>query len=269
MTENACDCHIHIYDLTRFALAESATFTPLPATWQEYEKIQSALGISRSLIVQPTGYGFDNRCTLDALRQAGDRARAIVVIPPDIGDTELVALDKAGVCGVRFMMVPGSGGMLQWDMLVTMAKRIAAFGWNINLQLDGRDLPLHEAMLHDLPCKLVIDHNGKFLEPVNTDHPAARSLLRLLEGGNCWVKLAAPYETSKIGAPHYDDVSVLAKMFAKAYPDRCLWASNWPHPNRNPAPDNMALLALLKKWAPSDEIRHKILVTNPAHLYRF
>ena len=132
-----------------------------------------------------------------------------------------------------------------------------------------RELPHHAATLGRLPVPLVIDHNGKFLEPVSTEHPGFKSLLRLIAGGNTWAKLSAPYETSRTGPPRYADVGVLAKALAHAYPERCVWASNWPHPGRNPVPDTADMLDLLLEWADDDATRRRILVDNPAALYGF
>ena len=84
--------------------------------------------------------------------------------------------------------------------------RVHPFGWHANIQLDGRELPKYEAQIKRLPGKFVIDHTGKFLEPVTTDSAPFRSLLNLVDTGRCWVKLSAPYETSKTGAPKYEDV---------------------------------------------------------------
>ena len=70
-------------------------------------------------------------------------------------------------------------------------------------------------MLKRLTSTLVVDHVGKFLEPIPLDHPGFRTLLNLLEGGRTWVKLSAPYEVSKVGPPHYDDVGKLAKVLAE------------------------------------------------------
>jgi len=168
---------------------------------------------------------------------------------------------------VRFMMLPG--GPLPWGALEAMAARIAPLGWNINLQLDGRTLPEHAAMLRRLPCPLVIDHNGKFLEPVPVEHPGVRALLGLLDTGRVWIKLSAPYETSRSGPPAYDDVSALARALVAAHAERCVWASNWPHPNIKPPPPNPAMLDLLLDWAPDEATRHRILVDNPARLYGF
>ena len=115
----------------------------------------------------------------------------------------------------------------------------------------------------------MIDHTAKFLEPVKPDHPSFQALLRVLDTGNAWIKLSAPYETSKTGAPGYDDVSLLARTLVEKFPERCLWASNWPHPGRNPPPSEVALYDLLFSWASSDAVRRKILVDNPEELYGF
>jgi D-galactarolactone isomerase len=263
---DACDCHMHIYE-DRFPLVPQATFKPPHAPLTDYLQVQRALGLSRAVIVQPNGYGFDNTCTLEALASLGDVARGIATVPPDVTDVELERLTRAGVRGVRFHLLPG--GMLTWDSLEPMAARIAAFGWHVQLQLDGRELPRYEATLQRLPVPLVIDHNGKFLEPVAIDHPGFKALLRLLAGGNTWVKLSAPYETSRDGPPRYSDVGALAKALVQANPERCVWASNWPHPGRKPPPDTSDLLELLREWAPDDATRRRILVDNPAALYGF
>lgn len=262
----ACDCHMHVYE-DRFPLAPTATFEPPHAPASEYRKVQAALGLQRMVVVQPTGYGFDNTCTLEAMAAFGASARGIVVIRPDTGEAELQRLHALGVRGVRYMML--SGGVLAWDTLEAMAARIEPLGWHIDLQLDGRDLPQYEARLRRLPVDLVIDHNGKFLEPVAPEHEGFRVLLGLLDSGRCWVKLSAPYETSKIGAPFYDDVGVLARALVKANPDHCLWASNWPHPNIHPAPSSAAMLDLLLRWAEDGATRDRILADNPARLYGY
>jgi len=140
----------------------------------------------------------------------------------------------------------------------------------VQLQFDGRNLPDHEAVLQRLPATLVIDHVGKFLEPVPLDHPGFRTLLRLVETGRTWVKLSAPYETSKLGPPYYDDVGKLAKVLVKAAPERMLWATNWPHPTPGvPVPDDAWMLDMLLDWVPDESTRNKVLVDNPAKLYGF
>lgn len=264
--DGTCDCHVHIYE-PGYALAPTATFTPPDAPLSAYRAVQQALGLRRAVIVQPTGYGFDNACTLAAVAGLGPDARAVVVVPPDVADTELERLHAAGARGIRFMML--SGGLLPWDALESLAARVAPLGWHIDLQFDGRDMAQHEDRLRRLPGRLVIDHIGKFLGPTTPQDAAFAALRRVLDAGRCWVKLAAPYETSRSGPPAYADVAPLARALAEHHAQRCVWASNWPHPNVKPAPDNRAL----RDWAlecMGDPARARsILVDNPAELYGF
>src|SRR6478609_581229 len=261
----ACDCHVHIYD-DRFAQMPKLAVIPPRAPVPAYRELQRRLGLERAIIVQPMAYGFDNSCTLDAVAQLGGNARGICLVQPDAADSVISRLHDGGMRGVRFMMI---GGPLRWAALEPMAARLAGFDWMINLQLDGRTLPEHEDMLKRLPCTLVIDHNGKFLEPVAPDHPSFQSLLRLLDTGRVWIKLSAPYETSRSGPPGYEDVSLLARTLAQKFPQRCLWASNWPHPGRKPPPSEEALYELLSSWAGTEALRRQILVENPQRLYGF
>ena len=264
-----CDSHIHIYDPTK-PVAPTAT-GPGPA-WANVaayiSAVQCPLGLNRAVVVQPTTYGFDNSCTVEAIAALGlDKTRGVAIVGPDVSDAELQRLTDAGIRGARFQMLPG--GPLPWDALEPVASIIAGFGWCIQLQLDGRLLAEREALLKRLPCRLIIDHVGKFLEPVPVEHSGFRTILHLIDGGRTWLKLAGAYETSKAGAPLYPDVGALAKAAIAAAPERMIWASNWPHVSVQDPPDDAALLDLLFDWAPDEAVRHRILVENPAELYGF
>jgi D-galactarolactone isomerase len=262
-----CDTHIHIYD-KRYPIASTAKILAPDALVPDYMAARKRLGIERTVIVQPSAYGSDNRCTMEGVAAIGPSARAVVVVEPDASDAELERLTKLGARGIRFFML--AGAPLPWDILETMSARVAPFGWHVQLQLDGRALPEREPMLKRLPSTLVIDHVGKFLEPVSLDHPGFLTLQRLIDGGRTWVKLSAPYEVSKVGPPNYDDVGKLAKALAKAAPERMLWATNWPHPTPGvPVPDDAWMLDMLLDWIPDDAARKKTLVDNPAQLYGF
>lgn len=264
----ACDSHIHIYD-PAMPLAPTANGPgPAWATVATYRTVRKRLGTERVVVVQPTAYGTDNRCTLAAIAELGiANTRGVAVIDTSVSDVELRHLNDAGIRGARFQMLPG--GALPWEMLEPVAARIATFGWHIQLQMDGRRLEEREALIARLPCSVVIDHIGKFLEPVTVNHPGFRCLLRLLDNDNVWLKLAAPYEVSKSGPPHYADVGVLATHAARTHPERMVWASNWPHVSVISPPDDAMLLDLLLEWAPDAAVRRRILTDNAATLYDF
>jgi D-galactarolactone isomerase len=263
-----CDTHMHFYD-QRYPRAPTAKILHGDALVPDYLVLRERLGIERTVVVQPTAYGTDNSCTLDAMAQIGSSARGIAVVDQTVTDQELERLTKLGIRGIRFFMLPG--GALPWEILEMMAARVGAFGWHVQLQLDGRTLPDRESLLQRLPGTLVIDHVGKFLEPVSVDDPAFAVLKRLVENGRTWIKLSAPYEVSKVGPPNYDDVGALAKVLVKLAPERMVWATNWPHPMKHGAdkPDDAALLDMLLDWVPDDGVRKRVLVDNPAKLYGY
>lgn len=267
MPAGACDTHIHFYDSRYQALP--GTPTPPDVSVADYRQVMDWLGLQRVVVVQPNAYGDDNRLTMDAVTELGPAARGVVVVKPSVTDAELERLTKAGARGLRVMAL--LGGTLGLDVLEEMAARVHPFGWHVLVQLDGRDLPQHEAAIRRLPCNVVIDHIGKFLEPVPVDHPSFQCLLRLVDSGKVWVKLAAAYETSKTGGPAYEDVAVLARALVKAAPERMIWASNFPHAQAHKFgyPNEAALLDLMLDWAPNAADRQKIFTDNPAELYGF
>lgn len=261
------DTHMHFYD----GASSAAPGTPHPGkfTVPMYQELQRRLGMSRVVVVQPNAYRDDNTVTLNSMKAFGENAKGVAVVKPGTAEAELERLTKAGICAVRIMTL--HGGMLGFDVMDQILAQVHPFAWHANIQLDGRELPKVEAQIKRLPGKFVIDHTGKFLEPVSPESREFRSLLNLVETGRCWVKLSAPYETSKTGAPKYEDVGRLAKALVKKAPERMLWASNWPHPSvpKEKAPSDEDLLDLLLDWAPSEADRRKMLVDNPAQLYGF
>ena len=263
----ACDCHMHIYD-PRFPLKPGGKLLARPATVADYRRIQARLGLTRVVVVQSSAYATDNRCALAAMAELGAGARGVAVVDPAVTDAELAALTAAGMRGLRYLMFPG--GALTWETLPAMAARVTQFGWHINLQLPGEELVEREPILSALPCGLMIDHIGRFTAPVDNDSPGVRVLHRLLDAGRCWVKLSAPYHGSKSGPPRYDDIGALARELIRRWPQRMVWASNWPHPSvKGAPPDDLDLAQLLWDWAPDAATRQGILVANPAQLYGF
>jgi D-galactarolactone isomerase len=176
-----CDTHMHIYD-RRYPKAATARIDAPDAPVSDYLKVRERLGIERTVVVQPSTYGTDNRCTIEAMKALGAGTRGVAVVDQTVTDAELDRLTGLGIRGIRFFMLPG--GALPWDILETMAARVAPFGWHVQLQLDGRQLPDYEAVLARLPCDLVIDMSASFL---NRSRSSIRAFARL---SGWWV--AAP-----------------------------------------------------------------------------
>lgn len=262
---SACDTHMHVYD-SSYPAAPSATLLPPDAVLADYATMQQAMGTERVVLVQPTTYGLDNSLHLAALAELGEKARAVLVIDSSIDDEELRRLTELGVRGARFQLLPG--GAVARSELEAVAERIAPFGWHIQMQRNGHELPDELVALLALPCPLVIDHVGRFMPPVAPDHRSFQALLALVDAG-AHVKLSAPYESALDPTHEYELVSQCVEALVARAPDRMLWASNWPHPGQADPPSADDLLGLRDRWLPTAELRQQVLVTNPAALYGF
>lgn len=267
---NACDSHHHIYD-ARFPVSPHwRGGRPDGATVADYRLLQKKLSITRHVIVQPSTYGVDNRCLLDALEQFGSEARGIVVIDENTTAAELRRMNDLGVRGVRVnFLTPQSWGVTTPERLVQTAARIAPLGWHAQVLMSGEQIARFEEVLSGLPVPVVFDHLGRIPQPDGLSHPGAQAILRIVGKGRGWIKLSEPYADTKLGPPVYADTGALARAYVQAAPERVIWGSDWPHPTEKEKPDDALLFDLLTGWAPDASTRKKILVTNPATLFGF
>jgi D-galactarolactone isomerase len=260
------DCHHYVYD-PRYPVVSRYISHPEEANPDDYRGLMRRLGIARHIVVQPSTYGTDNRAMLDALKMFGGEARGIAVVPASASDAELKRLDGLGVRGVRINFAPA--GPVKPAMIEPLARRIEPLGWHIEINAWARDLAAMTPFLEHLPTPVTLDHFGHIPEPEGASDPLYAQVLRLVDKGKTWVKLAAPYDASKVGPPGYADSSALARAYVKAAPERLIWGTNWPHPGERAKPDDAQMFDLLTDWAPNAAMRNRILVENPEILYGF
>jgi predicted TIM-barrel fold metal-dependent hydrolase len=265
--QNAVDCHHHIYD-SRFPVAPEATLLPADATVAHYRLLQKRLGTTRHVIVQPSTYGADNSCLLNALGQFGlETARGVAVVNTSVTDRELKDLHAAGVRGIRFTLSPP--GTTTFQMVVPLAKQVEPLGWHIQVNTVADQIAANEELWNRVPSQIVFDHLAHVPQPTGIQHPVFAVVSNLLQKGKAWVKLSGAYFESKVGSPTYSDTNPVAGAYLKTAPERLVWGSDWPHPTEKVKPDDAILLDLLAEWVPDAAIRNRILVDNPAKLYGF
>ena len=267
--DGACDSHLHIYD-SRFAYMPNAVLKPPLATVADYRALQKKLGTSRCVVVQPSTYGTDNSCTLDAIAQMSGNARGVCVVNASISDAELKRLHAGGIRGARIQF--GLGNPVSAEEVMPLAKRIAKLGWHIQCNMPPEQLVQMEALLLSLPVPVIIDHLGRATQ---MGQPQYNTVRKLLDSGHGWVKVSGAYLYGGGTAPDYAGASQAAVAYIKAAPERCVWGSDWPHPDAtkklNPVamPDDLTLLNLVAHWMPDAKLRHRILVENPENFYGF
>jgi predicted TIM-barrel fold metal-dependent hydrolase len=281
----ACDCHVHIFgDPQRYPFFAGRVYTPEPATVAELQTLHDALHLDRVVVVQPSVYGTDNRCTLDAVRQSGNRARGVAVIDANTPDAALDEMARAGIRGIRLNLAtagitdPSAALML----FQAAAFRASARNWHIQLNTSLKMIDALSPQLLASPVPLVFDHFGGAVASGGIEQPGFGAMLNLVKSGKAYVKISAAADQVSTRAPDYPDVLLLARALVSAHAQRILWGTNWPHPdsavkpgrkNTDIAPlvqiDDGRVLNLLPVWVPDPITRRAILVDNPARLYGF
>jgi predicted TIM-barrel fold metal-dependent hydrolase len=279
---NACDCHTHIFgDPQQFPLFSGRVYTPETASPEEMAALHRALHIKRVVIVTPSVYGTDNSATLFGMKARGANARGVAVINDQTPDGDLDKMTKAGVRGIRLNLATGGTNdpAVARQRFQAALPRMAKQGWHIQIYTNLAVIAAIKDAVLASPVPVVFDHFGGAKAALGTAQPGFADLLELLRSGKAYVKISGAYRAST-QAPDYPDAAPLAKALIAANAERIVWGTDWPHPNSDTgkpvtevAPlfqiDDGRLMNQLPVWAPDAAMRKRILVDNPARLYKF
>jgi len=266
LPENACDCHFHIFDEPA-QQGSPRTYTAPVVPLDDLVQLHRTLGISRSVVVQPSIYGTDNRTTLSAVKST-KVTKAIAVVEDTISLADLLELKDAGVVGCRLNLLFQSNASPM--NVQALARKVAEVDWHLQLLADVSTFDDLEKTVRSLEVPVVFDHMGHLPSHKGVNDPGFKQLLRLLGDGNAWVKLSGAYRLSSGATEDYSDVDDIVGALVRTNPERLVWGSDWPHPHVPHAmPNDTSLLNLLSKWVPDTQVRNRILVDNPENLYRF
>ena len=275
----ACDCHTHIHgDPERFPFFPGRVYTPETALPEEMAALHRALRLQRVVIVTPSVYGTDNSATLWGMKARGADARGVAVIDDKTRESELDAMGREGVCGIRLNLSTGGTNdpALGRQRLQRAIERVKGRNWHVQMNTNLAMVSATKDLVAASPVPVVFDHFANAREELGVQQPGFADLVELVRSGKAYVKISVTAGPRADYAPF----APLAKMLIAANPERILWGTNWPHPNsssgRKPTEltplfqvDDGLVLNLLPVWVPDAGIRKKILVDNPARLYAF
>jgi 2-pyrone-4,6-dicarboxylate lactonase len=265
-----CDTHVHVFGpAARFPYAASRNFTPVDAPKEALFALHRTLGVTRCVIVQSAVHGTDNRAVEDAIAAGQGRYLGVALVPPDVADAELTRLASAGFRGVRFNFMRHLAGV-SIDQVLALTPRLAAAGLHLQVHFEP-------ALVHELAKPLarsavpvVIDHMGRVDAAKGPEHADFRALVDLLRNPLFRVKVSGIDRIDPSAAERgYPQGVELARRLVEAFPERCLWGTDWPHPNHTHVPADDALVDALAHIAPDVSLRTQLLVRNPQDFYRF
>jgi predicted TIM-barrel fold metal-dependent hydrolase len=271
----SCDAHFHVFGAAeRYPHGADLRYQPPQAPLENFLELAGRMGFERYVFVQPSAYGRDNTCMLDAMRTVGGRCRGIVDIDENAPDAELDRLDRAGVRGVRVNVnpiKPPEPGFSKTMLarIERLDRRCAEIGWMLDFLTPGWLTQELLPVMAQLKVRYTVAHLGMFLARDGAGQHGFLRFLDLLRNGNghCWVKLTGVYRMSV--APGFADAAPLARALIEAAPDRLIWGSDYPHLSFADRVGSIELFNLLGVWAPDDAMRRRILVDNPRQLFGF
>lgn len=269
----AIDTHVHVFE-SRYPMTPHRGYNPPDSTLDDLKRLHATLGIDRVVFTQPSVYATDNSAILDGMNslnaETPDRARAIIATGLDITEEAIAALDKAGVRGVR-LNTDNKGGMpLEMNEVPELCARIAPFGWHIEFLFPGYDIIDLLPVFEGLTVPMSIGHFAYQKAVDGVTAPGFQALLELMRQGNTWMKISGANRVSETDLPPYDDVAPMAHALIDAAPNRIMWGTDWPHPNKFEVnPNDGDLLDGFGEWVRDPDVRHSIMVDTPAAFYRF
>ncbi|WP_144631959.1 amidohydrolase family protein [Bordetella genomosp. 13] len=273
----ACDSHVHIFGPgDRYPLAAERSYTPPENPCERLLKHLDAIGFERGVIVTASAYGTDNRSMLDALAAHPGRLRGVAVADADTAADTLRTWRRAGVCGLRFNLYAVGGAKVYkngvgLEALEALAPAMRELDMHAQIWIHAPDLTDLAPRLDKLEVPLVVDHMGRMNASLGTGDPGFQQLCRMLASGRAWTKISgADRNTNQ--RDDYRDIDPYVRALIAANPERIVWGTDWPHINYFEAgavPNDGTLLNTLYRWLPDSGLRNRILVDNPARLYRF
>jgi len=268
-----CDTHVHLLEPERFPFAETATYQPIPGERGDVEALRRVLdmhGLTHALLVNPiAGYGFDNRCMIDALERYPGQFRGIAIVSPGVTEAELDQLAEAGVVGARLDLIQMGARFATEAIESGLFRRLAARNWFAQIQAERDQLAEVAAALERTGTPLLVDHAGRPDPTLGIDQPGFRALLALGRTGRAVVKLSGPFRFSRERYPYADADPFMRALVENFTPERCVWASDWSFFRAPTRLDYGPVFALLERWVPDAGERRRILWDTPARLFGF
>lgn len=269
----ACDTHAHVFGpFEQYPLAFPPDYPVPVAPVETYLHMLDKIGCERGVLVQPSQQGEDLRILFNALTVGGERLRGVGAVSSSVSDSDFEAMNDVGVVGLRFVEARAPDGQLRpgsigFDHIAELSSRMEAFGMSINVWAKLPDLieSVDKLLAPELP--VVFEHMGMLDVSKGIQDPNFQRMLGLVREGRIWVKLSVCRCSIN---PSYEDLKPFTEALIEANEDRLLWGSDWPYIRMvDREPDAGLLKQLLSDWICDSVLERKIMVDNPAGLYRF
>lgn len=225
-SDRTCDTHVHVFDQARFPFVECRQFTPGYAGVDCLRQHLRRIDANRVVLIQPSVYGHDHRCMVDALHALGGAGRGVAVLAPATPLHLIRILDACGVRATRInLVVNGIVDPSVAEAAISLALQQIPAHWHIQLHVNLAVLSQLSWLIRRSSCHFVLDHMGLPQDPSTPDQPEWQEVVALCTAGKLSVKLSAPYLSTEKNS----DLRPMVASLMRANPQSMVWGTNWPH----------------------------------------
>jgi 2-pyrone-4,6-dicarboxylate lactonase len=269
LPRGSVDTHFHIFGPgRRFPYRSDIPATPNDAPKEALFALHEFLGIDHGVIVHTASHGTDNSVTEEALGVTNGAYRGVALVPVDVSDAELKRLNAAGFRGARFHYMGHLAKAATIDEVIDFSKRLANVDWHLQIHMAPELIAELSPAIKRSATPVTIDHMGRIDASLGLEQKPFEDLLRLMEDDKIWMKVSGADRITKAGPPYADAIPFAQKLVAD-FGDRCIWGTDWPHPNHTHVPDDGVLVDIIAQIAPTPADLHALMVDNPMRFYKF
>lgn len=223
------DCHAHVWgpDMPVISTAWKRPTTVYPV--ERYLADLDAHGVRYGVIAAASLFGTYNDYSIRAVR-SHRRLRATVIVEPDIGLYALEAMKADGIVGVRLQWffrdpLPDIGS----DDYQRLFFRLRDLGMHVHLNIEGARLVEVGRRVMETGVRLVIDHFGWHDPKERLAAASYQGMLRLVDRGNCWVKISSGYRHPEEHHPDWElPIEYAQDLLRRFGTAKLLWGSDAP-----------------------------------------
>ncbi len=264
----SCDAHCHIFGPAhRFSYVPNRNFTPVDAPKEALFALHELLGIERCVIVQTALHGFDNAVVVDAMQAKLGKYLGVALCSAKTDSATLKEMYTQGFRGIRFNFMAHLKNSDSNEDILELTKRLAPL--NMHLQVHFSSDLVHQLapFLKQSAVPVMIDHIGRVDASLGENHQDFQALLHLMEDPKIHMKVSGVDRIVK-GLPYTSGIH-LAKIMVDRFTEKCVWGTDWPHPNHHHIPQDGMLVDTISQMTDTPEKMMHIMVKNPEFFYGF
>jgi len=166
------------------------------------------------------------------MKARGATARGVAVIDDKTAESDLDAMNQAGIRGIRLNLATGgvNDPAVGRPRFQGAVDRVKARGWHIQLFTNLAMISAIKDLVATSPVRSCSITSAAHRPNSASTSRAFADLVELVRVGKAYVKISGAYRASKLG-PDYADAAPLARALIAANSDRIVWGTDWPHPD--------------------------------------